>query len=72
MKMRRQPQKDSAPSEKHARRRACEILWAPGSLPRDLDEWLHTERELLAGKNFRLAPANRTKRRVIEARPPSP
>lgn len=36
------------PSERHARRRVCEILWAPGSLPRGLDDWLHSKSELLA------------------------
>jgi len=44
----KQPEPDGpAPSEKHTRRRVCEILWASGRLPRDLDDWLHPERELL-------------------------
>jgi len=46
MKMRRQPQKDPAPSKGHTRRRADGIVRAPGSLPRNLDDWLHAEREL--------------------------
>lgn len=46
---RAKPEPDPPASfEKHARRRADEILRAPGSLPRDLDEWLRTEHELLA------------------------
>jgi hypothetical protein len=42
---------DPAPSEKHAGRRADEILRAPGCLPRDLDDWLRTERDPETGKN---------------------
>ncbi len=45
-----------APSERHARRRVCDILWAPGSLPRDLDDWLHSESELLAERERPAGP----------------
>jgi len=42
---------DPAPSEKHARQRAAEILRASGRLPRDLDDWLHTERDPETSRN---------------------
>jgi|GEM_PF-477352 len=46
MELRKQPQKDPAPSQRHARRRADGTARAPGSLPRNLNDWLHAEREL--------------------------
>ena len=58
----KQPEPDGpVPSERHARHRVCDILWAPGSLPRDLDDWLHSESELLAERERPAGPGKQTR-----------